>query len=180
MRCQACVIFSEYYLLDLPLWFGSWLWNPLFRLTWPCLNIKILATQIKFFEPSGYWTVINYTFIFLHNKCLWLLPWCYGSVWICKAQVTKLDYIACSSAQLLNHTLNEAMHMSAHLDTIYHYLNCFGHMINTPQTNTYQNTVKRLIHPRIGIQIYTKKIAFLLTENLPYDQDFSLHKLTMN
>ena len=22
---------------------------------------------------------------FLHDKCFWLLPWCYGSVWICKA-----------------------------------------------------------------------------------------------
>ena len=34
------------------------------RLSWPCLIIKVLATQAKFLEPSDYCTVINYAFTF--------------------------------------------------------------------------------------------------------------------
>ena len=70
-RCQACLMLSECYSLDLPDLFKALSWNPCFQtyLTlpdhqgscnpskiswpiWPCVIIKVLTIQTKFLEPS--------------------------------------------------------------------------------------------------------------------------------
>ena len=62
MRCWIWVLLAR---------FTSMVCNSLkiygFRPTWSCLIIKVLTTQTKFLEQSGYCTVINYTFNFQTN-----------------------------------------------------------------------------------------------------------------
>ena len=74
--------------------------------TWPCL-IEVFTTEVKFFKPSDYWTVIYCVFIF----CIINVFGCFCRL---MAQfehikcVPKLDYIAHLSVS--NHTWSEAMH----------------------------------------------------------------------
>ena len=53
--------------------------STLFRPNYPCLIVKVLATQANHLEPSGYCTVIKCTFPLLFIKHFWLLQWHYGS-----------------------------------------------------------------------------------------------------
>ena len=55
-------------------------------------TVEVLETRAKFLESSVYGYVINCSFT-LHDKCFWLFSQHYGPVWICKAQVYKLDYV---------------------------------------------------------------------------------------
>ncbi len=64
----STVSYFFYYSPCLVLWvllarFASMAWSTAlkssFRLTWPCLIVEVLATQMKFLEPSGYCTMIN-------------------------------------------------------------------------------------------------------------------------
>ena len=59
-------------------------WIHSFRPTRHYLILKIFATQVKFLEPFGYFSVINCTF-HLSHKCFCLLLQCYSSVWTYEA-----------------------------------------------------------------------------------------------
>ena len=74
-----------------------------FRPSWHFLIIEVFETQVKLLEPSGYRTGIKCAFFFHIINAFWLLPWCYGSFWICKEYVLKLDYFASSSVRLQYH-----------------------------------------------------------------------------
>ena len=62
-------------------WFASGLEHDLkihtFRPIWPCQIVKVLATEVNFFHPSGFWTIINciLTFctkmLFVASVALW-------------------------------------------------------------------------------------------------------------
>ena len=79
-----------------------------YKPAWPCLIIKVLATQTKFLEPSGYCTVINYDFTFHTTNS-------FGSF---RDVMAKFEFVKDSQIRLhftfiyvvLNHTWSEAMH----------------------------------------------------------------------
>ena len=72
-----------------------------FRLTWPCLIIKVLCNQSQIS-----WTIWLLSSDQPLHKYFGLLPLCYGSVWTHKAEVPKLVYIV----QHSNHTQSETMY----------------------------------------------------------------------
>ena len=134
-------IFSKCYL---PLWLGTQPQNPVLcqpNLAWWC---RLLQLEQNFLNHLiiVLWSIAPLTFaqqIFLVVSVLFEL----------------LDYIAHSSVWFSNHTRSEAMHyVSAQPTTTilpstagtYHGLNCFGHVINTPQTSMYPNIAKLLAH----------------------------------
>ena len=95
-----------------------------FRLTWPCLIVKVLATQAKFLKPSGY--------------CLHL-------------SVPELNYVACSAVQLSKlyiecSNASTIMILPTTAD-IFHSLNWFSHMIYAWHTSMYQNMYQLFTYP---------------------------------
>ena len=44
--------------------FASKTWSHGFKPTWPFLIVEVFVTRAKFLEPSGYYAMINCTFIF--------------------------------------------------------------------------------------------------------------------
>ena len=112
-----------------------------------------VCNPVKFLQLSGYFTVINCTFIChiknvfdcfhgvmaqfeLTGSSIWL--WC---MFICSFQMPH-RVKQCTMCQ----------HTTYHVTT-YHSLNCFDHMIFMPQTCTYQNFVKLLTHLSLIQQI---------------------------
>ena len=71
-----------------------------------------LATPAKFLQPqsdySVQWSTTPFTF---YTTNFWgCIPWHYGPVQTCNAQVHKINFVALSSEWLSNHIQNEAMH----------------------------------------------------------------------
>ena len=77
MSGRAHLILSQSYSQDFS--------ESIFQLSWHCLNDEFLTTQATFLQPSGYWGVINCTFILHTRKIIWLVPCRYGLVQTCKA-----------------------------------------------------------------------------------------------
>ena len=68
MRYEIWLIFSQCLALDLPIWLKNCIKIHCFRLIWSCLIVELLATWAKFFELSGYCTVINCAFNFCRTQ----------------------------------------------------------------------------------------------------------------
>ena len=64
MRCWASLILFECYSLVCLYGLGHGLRINAFKPTWLYLIVKVLATWVKFLEPSGYCTMINSVFPF--------------------------------------------------------------------------------------------------------------------
>ena len=121
-----------------------------FRLTWPWLIVKVLVTQAKFLEPSGYNTVINCAFTFHATNVFG----CFHDI-MAKFELVKYkfpNYIFICTA-FKSHTWSKAMHnMSAYQLASYDKnnsdcSNCFSHVIYMLQTKMYQNFAKfTLVH----------------------------------
>ena len=84
---------------------------------WPCLIVKIFATQVKFLELCGFCILINYSFIF----CVHTLTWYYqplqvpSTVWT--ASVTWYMYCKLALIKILQNfwlTLANAFFFSPH------------------------------------------------------------------
>ena len=77
------------------------------RPAWPSLIIKVLAFRVKFFELSGYCTLIDYAFTFCTRNVFVRFHNIMAQFkWIKQ----KFPYVAHSSVQLSNHTRSEVMH----------------------------------------------------------------------
>ena len=121
-------------------------WNPRFK---AFLTLLYCRGSCKLSRIS--WT-IWLPFHLLHNICFSLLLQRYDLVWIRKAQVSGLDYIARLSLQFSNHTLSKTIHnMSAHYLPLYYHPQWVPWIVLfTPPTSTnYQNIGKYSTHPRI-------------------------------
>ena len=74
------------------------------------LGIPDLAIQVKFLEPSDYYTVINFAFIFIQK--LFLVVSTLAQFKLVK-QIPELDYIVCSSVAFKSHAeWNSAQHVN--------------------------------------------------------------------
>ena len=132
MKYRACLILSECYSLDLLLWIGVQLRNQRFLayLALPdrrCFcNLSEISRTIWLLYCDQLYCNLSY------SKCFWLLQRHYGPVWTCKAYVSELDYVVCSSVQLSNHTPSEAMHnVSVHQLSWYYQSNCVAFAAST-------------------------------------------------
>ena len=86
-----------------------------------------------------------------HKKYFLLFLLLYGTIWIWKAEVPKLDYIAHLSVWLSNHTVKQCttcLHTNYH-DTNNHSKYLKNYVICAKQTSSYQNISKLLTHPNI-------------------------------
>ena len=123
-------------------------WIHSFRPTWHCLIIKVLATWVKFLQPSGYCSVINCAFTFHTRNVLGYFAVIMAQfeliehkfpnytslhIYLCSFQITQWNNTQCVWAPT---TLG-----------IYHSLNCFGCMLYVLQTSIYQSTAKLLTPP---------------------------------
>ena len=77
-----------------------------FRLTRPFLIIKVLANNINFLEPSGYYSVIDCVFTFCKTNVFGCFHGIMAQFSLIK-RVPKLDHIARSSVHLSNHFWSE-------------------------------------------------------------------------
>ena len=119
-----------------------------FRPIWTCLIIEVLATWVKFLEPSGYCTVTNCAFTFPATN-----------VFVCFCSVMHYEFELdhkFPNLTTLYMALKLYMNWSNACVSIpitmilpttartYHNLNCFGHMIFMLQTSMYQNIANLL------------------------------------
>ena len=76
---------------------------------------RFLKTEQNFLNQlvCVMWSTVPFT------QQMFLAAWAMFSLWTCRGQIPKLDYVACSSVQLSNFTQNEPMHMSVHLPQYY-------------------------------------------------------------
>ena len=138
--------------------FASMIWNKTSVFTVLGLpNIarssRFLETWVKLLEPFDYCPVIKCAFTFRTTnvfRCFWSVVTEFESA----KHDYELDYVACSSFQHSNQTRREAMHnVSAHQVTrcyqsqmeSFHGFNCYGHVIYSPQANTYQPNIAKLL-----------------------------------
>ena len=123
-------------------------------LTWLCL-IKVLATQVKFFEPSDYCTIINCAFTF----CTINIFGCFCDI-VAQFKLVKHKFLNLITLHIylcsfqITHGWSNTRYVSTPTTTTltttagtFHSLNCFGHIICIPQTSMYQNIAKLLTHP---------------------------------
>ena len=117
-----------------------------FKATWPSLiNSSKVSLAIWIFYCDQLYHHL------LYNKCFWLILWHYGP---CKSSQIKIHYTMHQCGFQITHGVKQSIYYH---NTTNYSLNCFCHVIYTPQISTYQNTAK-LLFLQVIIHICSLKL----------------------